>query len=91
MELAQGAGLIEARERSRDVRKRLFEVQRRAEYAAESASQPGYLYRVVRERDGWRCDCLGFYHRGYCRHVGQLQRRSEREHWSFGRLARVEG
>lgn len=34
-----------------------------------SESTVGELYRVVRHRGQLTCDCLGFFHRGRCKHV----------------------
>ena len=36
---------------------------------------------------GWACSCDGYYHTGACTHLGQVERRSEREGWAFGAVA----
>ena len=52
-------------------------------YTARSQSTDE-TYTLQRTPAGWACSCLGFYHTGCCKHLGQVERRAEREGWSFG-------
>ena len=59
----------------------------RAEYYT-TISQTGMgKYHLERKQAGWCCTCWGYAHTGMCKHLGQLQRRADREGWNFGRVA----
>lgn len=84
----QAAREIEARARARALGVRVEVVAAGAAYAARSQSEPGVVYTMTRERDGWHCTCRGFVFTGVCKHLAQVERRSEREGWNFGRIGR---
>lgn len=83
----QEARQIEARARAKDLAVRIQVVEPGAAYSTRSQSEPGAVYTMTRERDGWQCECRGFVFTDICKHLGQLERRSEREGWTFGRIA----
>ncbi len=56
-------------------------------YTTRSQSNPGEVYTLKRTPAGWACSCLGYFHGGVCKHIGQLERRAEREGWVFGTIA----
>ena len=56
-------------------------------YTTRSQSNPGEVYTLKRTPAGWACSCLGFYHTGCCKHLGQVERRAAREGWAFGIIA----
>jgi hypothetical protein len=85
----QGAREIEARGRARALGVRVEVVQPTRAYRTRSQSQPGTVYAIQRGTVGWFCTCPGFHYTGCCKHLGQVERRSEREGWSFGRIAPV--
>ncbi len=62
-------------------------VSEASHYCTHSQSEPGTVYQVVRTPAGWACSCLGFFHTGCCKHLGQVERRAERDGWAFGRIA----
>lgn len=78
---------VEARSRARSLRVRVYVVQPGQHYRTISQSGNG-TYRQVRTRDGWTCTCQGFEFTNCCKHLAQVERRSEREGWTFGRIAR---
>lgn len=83
----QAAREIEARSRARQLGVRVEVVEPGLAYRTMSQSQPGVVYTVTRERHGWACECPGYVYTGCCKHLGQVERRSEREGWVFGRIA----
>lgn len=84
---AREARHIEARARAKDRGVRLLVVEPGNAYSTKSQSERGVVYTVSRGREGWQCECKGFVFTGCCKHVGAVERRSEREGWSFGRIA----
>ncbi len=83
----QEARAIEARSRARHLGVRVEVVAPARQYRTRSQSQPGTVYTIARSPLGWTCDCPGFAFTGVCKHLGQVERRSEREGWRFGRVA----
>lgn len=79
---------LEARSRARMKGVRTYVVEPERCYYTFSQSNPNVVYHQTREPEGWECECLGFIYTNCCKHLGQLERRSEREGWSFGRIAR---
>ncbi len=78
---------IEARARAKERGVRVAVVSEARSYVSVSQSTPGITYRIERSRHGWGCECDGFRFTGCCKHVAAVQRRSEREGWSFGVVA----
>ena len=56
-------------------------------YSTHSQSEPGVVHTCERTPVGWACSCLGYFHAGMCKHLGAVERRSEREGWRFGQIA----
>lgn len=83
----QQAREIEARARARQLRVRVAVVAEAQSYTAPSRSRPGVRYTMQRTPAGWACSCEGYRHTGACKHLGQVERRSEREGWDFGAVA----
>ncbi|HLI50616.1 MAG TPA: hypothetical protein VKU87_02400 [Thermomicrobiaceae bacterium] len=83
----QPARQIEARSRARTRRVRVEVVEPGRHYITRSQSQPGLIYHVIKTSHGWTCDCDGYAYTGCCKHVAQVERRSEREGWRFGLVA----
>lgn len=83
----QAAREIEARGRARDLSVKVQVIEPGMAYSTRSQSQPGTVYTITRERAGWQCECPGYTFTGVCKHLAQVERRSEREGWSFGRIA----
>lgn len=83
----QAARAIEARARARQLAVKVQVMEPGQAYCTRSQSQPGVVYHVTRERGGWQCECSGYVYTGVCKHLGQVERRSEREGWAFGRIA----
>lgn len=83
----QEARQIEARARARSLGVRVEVVAPGRQYRTRSQSQPGTVYAITRTPAGWACNCPGFTYSGVCKHLGQVERRSEREGWAFGRVA----
>lgn len=83
----QEAREIEARSRARNLGVRVEVIEPGMAYSTRSQSEPGTVYTITRERGGWMCECKGFQFTGVCKHLGQVERRSEREGWNFGRIA----
>lgn len=75
---------LEARARAIEKGARLYCVVPQCVYRAPSVSRPGQAHTLERGRDGWRCNCEGYYWTGICLHLGALERRAEREKWSDG-------
>ena len=82
----QPARQLEARARARTLGVRVEVVSEARHYRTRSQSNPGEVYQLVRTPAGWACSCQGFYHTGCCKHLGQVERRAEREGWSFGAI-----
>ena len=78
---------IEARGRARTLAVRVYVVEPSNCYYTRSQSEAGVVYHVTRENDGWHCECPGYVYTGCCKHIAQVQRRSEREGWDFGQIA----
>lgn len=78
---------IEARSRARDLAVKVTVIEAGMAYSTRSQAHPGTVYTISRERHGWQCD-PGYVYTGCCKHLAQVQRRSEREGWSFGVIAR---
>lgn len=83
----QEARQIEARSRARTLAVKVQVIEPGMAYSTRSQSQPGTVYTISRERHGWACECPGYVHTGCCKHLAQVERRSEREGWNFGRIA----
>lgn len=83
----QPARQIEARSRARMRRVRVEVVEPGSHYITRSQSQPGLIYHIIKTTHGWTCDCDGYIYTGCCKHVAQVERRSEREGWRFGLVA----
>jgi len=78
---------LEARARARTLGVRVAVVSEARRYVTASQSQPGALYAIERTPVGWACSCQGYEHTGVCKHLGQVERRAEREGWPFGTVA----
>lgn len=78
---------VEARARARQFGVRVAVVSEARRYVTASQSQPGALYAIERTPVGWACSCEGYLYTGCCKHVAAVQRRAEREGWSFGAIA----
>ncbi len=85
---ALDARQLEARGRARDRKVRVQVIEPQMAYSTLSQSGDGTVYTISRTRAGWECECKGFAFTGSCYHLGAVERRSEREGWSFGRIAR---
>lgn len=83
----QPARELEARARAKSLRVRVAVVSEARSYVSISQSQPGITYRIERSRHGWSCECEGYRFTGCCKHLGAVERRSEREGWPFGVVA----
>jgi len=83
----QAARQIEARARAKQLRVRVAVVSQARSYLSVSQSVPGVTYRIERSRHGWSCECEGYFYTGSCKHIAAVERRSEREGWSFGVVA----
>ena len=78
---------LEARARARTRGVRVAVVSEARRYVTASQSQPGTVYAIERTPAGWACSCQGYEHTGVCKHLGQVERRAEREGWAFGTIA----
>ena len=85
---ALDARQIEARGRARDLRVRVQVIEPQMAYSTRSQSITGASYNLDRTRAGWQCECKGWEYTGVCKHIAQVERRAEREGWSFGKVAR---
>ncbi len=83
----QPARQLEARARARTLGVRVAVVVEARRYVTASQSQPGALYAIERTPAGWACSCDGYLHTGMCKHLGAVERRSERDGWAFGTVA----
>jgi hypothetical protein len=82
----QEARRVEARARAKQLGVRVAVVSEARSYVSASQSTPGSTYRIERNRHGWACECDGYRFTGMCKHIAQVQRRSEREGWAFGQV-----
>jgi len=80
---------IEARSRARQSRVRVEVVMPSRHYRSRSQSVAGSSYNLDRTSAGWTCECDGYRFTGCCKHLAAVERRSEREGWAFGRIARA--
>ena len=80
----QEARELEARARAKRLGVRVAVVVEASRYVTASQSQPGAIYVQQRTPAGWACSCDGYLHTGVCKHLGQVERRAEREGWDFG-------
>ncbi len=78
---------LEARARARQLGVKVEVVSEARHYRTRAQSTPGEQYAIVRTPVGWACSCLGYFHTGICKHLGQVERRAEREGWAFGTIA----
>src|SRR4051794_34611588 len=83
----QYAREIEARARARRLGVEVRVVAKASVYTSRSQSRRGVRYVQRRTPAGWACTCDGFAHTGCCKHLGQVERRAEREGWDFGAVA----
>ena len=83
----QPARQLEARARARTLGVRVAVVVEARRYVTASQSQPGTVYAIERTSAGWACSCDGYLHTGMCKHLGAVERRSERDGWAFGQVA----
>jgi hypothetical protein len=83
----QEARELEARARAKRLGVRVAVVVEASRYVTASQSQPGAIYVQQRTPAGWACSCDGFLYTGCCKHLGQVERRAERESWDFGGVA----
>ena len=83
----QEAREIEARMRAKRLGVRVAVVSEARSYCSASQSQPGTTHTMQRTPAGWVCSCEGFMFTGCCKHLGQVERRAEREGWDFGAVA----
>ena len=78
---------LEARARARTLGVKVAVVSEARRYVSAAQSQPGALYAIERTPVGWACSCAGYELTGICKHLGQVERRAEREGWPFGTVA----
>ncbi len=83
----QAARQLEARARARNLGVRTYVIEPARHYVSRSQSKSGARYRLDRTRAGWTCECPGYLFTGICKHLGAIERRSEREGWTFGKVA----
>lgn len=80
---------IEARSRAKTKGVRVEVVDAGRYYTTRSLSRPGLVHHIGRSTQGWQCSCEGYTYTGCCQHIAQVERRSEREGWGFGRIAPI--
>lgn len=85
---SSAARQVEARGRARSNGVRVEVIEHARYYQTHSKSRPGLVHHIGRTAKGWTCTCEGYTYTGMCQHIGQVERRSEREGWQFGRIAR---
>ena len=78
---------LEARDRARALGVKVAVVSEARRYVSASQAQPGTVYAIERTPAGWACSCQGYEFTGCCKHIAAVQRRAEREGWSFGQIA----
>ncbi len=78
---------VEARARARGRGVRVEVVSEARHYRTRSQAAPGTVYQVVRTGAGWACSCDGYLYTNCCKHIAQVERRAEREGWTFGKIA----
>lgn len=83
----QPARELEARARARTLGVKVAVVSEARRYVTASQSVPGTIYAIERTPAGWACSCEGFINTNCCKHLGAVERRSEREGWVFGKVA----
>ena len=83
----QEARQLEARARARNLGVKIAVVSEARRYCTASQSQPGTVYTIERTPVGWACECEGYLNTNCCKHLGAVERRSEREGWAFGKIA----
>ena len=83
----QYAREIEARARARRLGVEVRVVAKASVYTSRGQSRRGVRYTQRRTPAGWACTCDGYAHTGCCKHLGQVERRAEREGWDFGAVA----
>lgn len=83
----QEARELEARSRAKRLGVRVAVVSEARRYVTASQSQAGAIYVQERTPAGWACSCEGYLHTGVCKHLGAVERRSEREGWDFASVA----
>ena len=83
----QEARELEARARAKRLGVRVAVVSEARSYVSASQSTPGTVHSMQRTPAGWVCSCEGFMFTGCCKHLGQVERRAERESWDFGAVA----
>lgn len=83
----QYAREIEARARARRLGVEVRVITEAYVYTSLSQSRRGVRYTQRRTPAGWACTCDGYAYTGCCKHLGQVERRAEREGWDFGAVA----
>ena len=78
---------VEARARARTRGGKVAVASEGRRYVAASQERPGVIYVQERTPAGWACSCQGYEHTGFCKHIGAVERRTEREGWPFGHVA----
>ena len=83
----QEARELDARARAKRLGVRVAAVVHGSRYCSASQSTPGAVYVQQRTPAGWACSCDGFLYTGVCKHLGQVERRCERDGIDFGAIA----
>jgi hypothetical protein len=83
----QEARELEARARAKRLGVRVAVVIHGSRYVTASQSTPGTIYVQQRTPAGWACSCDGFMYTNCCKHLGQVERRCERDGIDFGAVA----
>jgi hypothetical protein len=83
----QEARELEARARAKRLGVKVAVVVEASRYVSASQSTPGAVYVQQRTPAGWACSCDGYGFTNCCKHLGQVERRAEREGWDFGTVA----
>lgn len=81
------ARVLEARARSKEQQVRIGVVSEARLYVTISPTTTGEPYTLERSKRGWTCTCAGYHWTGCCKHLAALERRAEREGWTFGIIA----
>ena len=82
----QSVRQLEARARAKTLGVKVAVVVEARHYTTRSQTT-GEPYTLKRTPVGWACGCQGYYHTGICKHLAPLERRAEREGWTFGAIA----